>query len=237
MGPNVCYDNSTCRRCLDTDLSRIKTGELYMKSKLETQALSAFSVIQYPDMSIADGETVFLSGPSGCGKSTLLRLFNGMLTPSSGQILLDGEDIAGLSPIPLRRRVLLTGQAVYLLRGTIAENFLFFHQYHETPPPDREKIQALLETCAAPFLPEASCDTMSGGERQRVFLSVALSMKPEVLLLDEPTSALDGAVAGTVFQNIKQYCRDGNMTLIVVSHDPGLRDTYADRIIRLEARK
>ena len=74
MGPNVCYDNSACRRCLDTDLSRIKTGELYMKSKLETQALSAFSVIQYPDMSIADGETVFLSGPSGCGKSTLLRL-------------------------------------------------------------------------------------------------------------------------------------------------------------------
>jgi len=207
-----------------------------MKPKLETQALSAFSAIQYPDMSIADGETTFLSGPSGCGKSTLLRLFNGMLSPSSGRILLDGEDLAELPPIALRRRVLLAGQAVYLRRGTIAENFGFFHRYHETPTPGPKEIKALLETCAAPFLPESSCDTMSGGERQRVFLSVALSMKPEILLLDEPTSALDGAAAGTVFQNIKRYCRDSGMTLIVVSHDSGLRDTYADRIIRLEAR-
>lgn len=207
-----------------------------MKPKLETRKLSVFSAIHYPDISILPSQTAFLSGPSGCGKSTLLRLFNGILTPSSGQVLLDGEDLASLPPISLRRRVLLAGQAVYLRRGSILDNYQFFHQYHETHVPDLSKIKELLKACAVPFLPDDSCDTMSGGERQRVFLSVALSMEPEVLLLDEPTSALDGASSETVLENIKQYCRDRHITLVVVSHDPRLRDAYADQIIQLGAK-
>lgn len=207
-----------------------------MTSKLETRELSAFSAISYLDMSISPGETVFLSGPSGCGKSTLLRLFNGMLTPSSGQILLDGEEISSIPPISLRRRVTLAGQSVYLRQGSILENYSFFYQFRQAPSPALHEIKQYLELCAVPFSLDASCDTMSGGERQRVFLSVALSMKPEVLLLDEPTSALDRAVSDTVFGNVKQHCRNLGMTLIVVSHDPGLRDAFADRIIHLEAR-
>lgn len=201
--------------------------------KIEGKGLSVFNTLSYADFAIPAEQAVFLSGPSGCGKSTLLRLMNGILTPSEGHIFLDGADIASLDPIALRRRVLLAGQAVYLFRGTIADNFRLFHQYRETTAPDAKTCQSLLDLCQAPFTPEDSCQSLSGGERQRIFLALALSMKPEVLLLDEPHSAMDSALAYKVMGNIIAYGRDHHMTMIIISHDLKLRDTCADKIIRL----
>lgn len=205
-----------------------------MNVKIKTTDLCAFSTITYPQLSILTGKTVFLNGPSGCGKSTLLKLLNGVLSPSAGQVILDNQDITTLNPITLRRRVILAEQSVYLFRGTIADNFRLFHQYRETIVPDAEKCRALMEVCCIPFKLEESCNALSGGERQRIFLAVALSMNPEVLLLDEPTSAMDNALAHTVMKNLIRYCHSCHITMLVVSHDLELSNTYADEIISLE---
>lgn len=207
-----------------------------MNIKIKGEGLCAFSTLKYPDFSIPVEKVVFLNGPSGCGKSTLLRLINGILTPYAGKVLLDNQNTAALDPIVLRRRVILAEQAIYLFRGTISDNFHFFHQYRETTVPSREKCQELMDICNIPFTQEESCNDMSGGERQRIFLAMALSMEPEVLLLDEPTSAMDSALAHTVMSNIIQYCSANYITVVVVSHDVELSNAYADEIIRLEGK-
>ena len=204
--------------------------------KIKGENLGAFSNIRYSDFSIASEKIVFLNGPSGCGKSTLLKILNGTLTPSAGQVFLDNKDIATVDPIILRRRVVLAEQSIYLFRGTISDNFHSFHQYRETNVPSREKRQELMDICNIPFKQEELCNDMSGGERQRIFLAMALSMEPEVLLLDEPTSAMDSALAHTVMKNIVQYCHANYITAVIVSHDLELSSAYADEIMRLEGK-
>ena len=207
-----------------------------MNVRLKWEDLCAFTTIKYPDFSLTTEKITFLNGPSGCGKSTLLKIINGTLTPFAGKVFLDNQEISTLDPIVLRRRVILAEQSVYLFSGTISDNFRRFHQYRKTPAVSQEKCQALLDICGFSFNLEESCDSMSGGERQRIFLAIALSMEPEVLLLDEPTSAMDSALAHIVMGNIIKYCRAHNTPMIIVSHDLELSNTYADEIIRLEGK-
>jgi putative ABC transport system ATP-binding protein len=75
---------------------------------------------------------------------------------------------------------------------------------------------------------------MSGGERQRISISICLSLRPKVLLLDEPTSALDDMTSNAVMSNLKTFCHENNITLIIISHNKALAQTYADNIITLE---
>jgi len=209
---------------------------MQLNIKIKWESLCAFSTITYPDFSIATEKIIFLNGPSGCGKSTLLKFLNGTLTPFAGRVLLDNKDIATLNPITLRRRVILAEQSVYLFHGTISDNFRSFHQYRETTAVSQEKCRTLMDICSIPFTQQESCDAMSGGERQRIFLAIALSMEPEVLLLDEPTSAMDSPLAHTVMGNVIQYCRSHHITMVIISHDLELSATYADEIIRLEGK-
>ncbi|MDD2994283.1 MAG: ATP-binding cassette domain-containing protein, partial [Pygmaiobacter sp.] len=90
---------------------------------LAATGLHFLDFLHYPPIAIAQGSMTFVQGPSGCGKSTLLRLFNATATPSAGQVLFDGQGIAGLDTIQLRRDVLLVSQATYLFDDTIEGNF------------------------------------------------------------------------------------------------------------------
>jgi putative ABC transport system ATP-binding protein len=179
-----------------------------MRTVFQTKNLSFLDMVHYPDILIEGGITTFLTGPSGSGKSTLLRLFNKTLSPSSGQILFSGQDIAEMKTQSLRRRVLLGGQSVYLFSGSVADNFRRFFAYRRQTAPDDSAMRYFLALCRADFALEAPCDTMSGGERQRVFLAICLAMQPEVLMLDEPSSALDRQHADAVIQGIKSWCSE-----------------------------
>lgn len=204
-----------------------------MSALLSTKSLVFNEMISYPDINIERGNILFLSGASGCGKSTLFRLLNATHSPSSGSIFYNGEDIAALDTIALRRKIILAGQAYYLFKGTIEENFRIFHRYNESEMPEKSALEEYLKMCCVDFASDAPCDTMSGGEKQRVFLSAALSMKPEVLLLDEPTSALDAKTANQVMENILAFCKQNRTTLLVISHDKALQDKYAETVIEL----
>lgn len=200
---------------------------------LEAENLSYKDFLHYPAIKIKKQQITFITGPSGSGKSTLLALFNGTLPPSGGLARYGGQDIQALDTIWLRRQVALAGQAVMLFDGTVRENFARFYQYRsEAPPPDAE-IQRCLSLCSGDFSLEADCSSMSGGERQRVYLAVFLSTGAKVLLLDEPTSALDTATASQLFLNLRGLCRAGGITVVAVSHNEGLARQHGDDILTI----
>ena len=190
--------------------------------------------LYYPSIKIVENQTTFLQGPSGCGKSTLLKLFNATLSPDQGTITYKGHDISSLNTITLRQEVLLVSQAVYLFDTSINENFDEYYRYRNLAPLAQEQKKDFLHICSADFDLANHCINMSGGERQRIYLAICLSLLPKVLMLDEPTSALDHETAKCVLQNIKSFCKENEITLIVISHDSSLTNQYADHIITLE---
>lgn len=208
-----------------------------MEEILETRGLCFRDKIHYPELSIRAGTATFLTGPSGCGKSTLLHLMNGTLSPSAGQVLYRGQDVAVWNTIQLRREVLLVRQAAYLFDGSILENFAEYHRYRGEAPPEEAAVRAFLELCLAEFPLDQSCATLSGGERQRVFLAVGLSFRPRVLLLDEPTSALDARTGAALMGRLLAHCREEGITPVVVSHDQSLTESYAEETIDLGRRE
>ena len=192
------------------------------------------SMIRYPNIKIAKGKTTFIHGPSGCGKSTLLKLINGTISPDSGEIVFNGNNIDDIDTIKLRRDILLVSQSVFLFSGTIEENFKKYYEYRDQETPSKEHMEKFLQICRAEFPLETRCETMSGGERQRVYIAIFLSFMPEVLMLDEPTSALDNTSSDIIMSNIKNFSDDNDMTTIVVSHYLPLAQKYGDNIIALE---
>jgi putative ABC transport system ATP-binding protein len=191
-------------------------------------------MIRYPDIKIAKGKTTFIHGPSGCGKSTLLKLINGTTSPDSGEIFYKGNNIENIDTIDLRREIILVAQSVFLFTGTIEENFKKYYEYRDRDLPTKETMGKFLKICSAEFSLETRCETMSGGERQRVYISIFLSFMPDVLMLDEPTSALDNTSSDIMMSNIKNFSKDNEMTTIVVSHYLTLAEKYGDDIIVLE---
>ena len=200
----------------------------------KAKQLCFHDTICFADLEIPNGKTTFVTGPSGAGKSTLLRLLNGVLSPTHGQLYYLGRNLEEFDTIELRKEVLLVSQAVFLFDGSIRDNFADFYEHREKNLPGDERIKKFLAICCLPFEPDATTNTMSGGEKQRLYLAIFLSFHPAVLMLDEPTSALDSETANRVMQNIITYCQAEGITVIAVSHDQALTKRFGENILTLE---
>lgn len=203
-------------------------------SKISVKNVVFQSIIKFPNIEISKGKTTFIHGPSGCGKSTLLRLINGTISPEKGAIFYNKKNIMDIDTIELRREILLIDQSVYLFAGSIEENFTKYYEYREDAVPSQNEMKKFLEICSADFPLNARCETMSGGERQRVYIAIFLSFMPKVVMLDEPTSALDNTTSDKMMNNIRRFTTENDMTTIVVSHYLPLAEKYGDDIITLK---
>lgn len=201
---------------------------------LKTEQLQFNHQIAYDDMEIESGKVTFICGASGCGKSTLLKMINGTITPTSGRIFYEGEDILTRDTIQLRKEISLVSQEVFLFEGTIEQNFQQFYQYRNEKMIEVQRIYELLELCKLEFPLHKVVTTMSGGERQRLYMAIFLSFFPKVLLLDEPTSALDATNSEEVISNIIGFAKQNRMSTVIVSHDQGLAKKFSDKMIYLE---
>lgn len=183
---------------------------------------------------VRPGEVLAVVGPSGAGKSSFVRLLNRLDEPSSGTVLLDGQDYRRIPPRELRHRVGMVMQTAYLFPGTVAANVAFApRQRGETLT--TEQIAALLDRVGLAGYQNRDVSNLSGGEAQRVSVARALANSPEVLLLDEPTSALDEASARGVEELVLSIIRERRMTCVIVTHNTSQATRVAGRTMVLAA--
>lgn len=192
------------------------------------------NLLRYNYIDIKQGRITFIKGESGSGKSSLLRLLNYSRNYDSGEISYLNKSLADYDPLLLRREVSLVAQEVFLIDGTIYDNFKFFYEARELAVPSESHMQKFLELACISVTLDKSTQTLSGGEKQRVYLAVFMSFEPQVLILDEPTAALDEDTGRHVMANIVQYVKERDMSLIVVSHSQALTDAYAEDIIYIK---
>ena len=187
---------------------------------------------------IKKGEFIAISGPSGSGKSTLMYIMGCLDTPTSGQILLEGRNLSGLSEQELakvrNKKIGFIFQTFNLLPRTSAlANVMLPLIYAQTSRTEREqKARQTLEKLGLGDRLTHSPNKLSGGEQQRVAIARALINEPEFLLADEPTGNLDSKSGRDVMEIIRKIHQEGK-TIILVTHDPDIAK-YAQRIIRIK---
>jgi len=197
-------------------------------------------VLRGIDLAVDRGQLVVILGPSGSGKTTLLGVLGGMLLPSSGEVLLDGEAVSRLRDQHRaeirRRKVGYLFQDLALIPGMSAvENVVLPLLPDGVPSREAERLAlAALARLAVEDRAAASVDGLSGGERQRVALARALVRSPPLLLLDEPTAHLDADRAAALLDDLADLATQGT-ALVVASHDPRvIEDPRAHRRFRLD---
>jgi len=181
------------------------------------------TVIDGVSFEIARGEIVIIRGPSGSGKTTLLALVGAMLSPTSGEVHLDGEPTSRLREAHRaeirRRKVGFLFQDLQLLDGlTSLENVLLPRVPDGVTAEDTKRARSLLEARGLSAQADQKAKGLSGGERQRVALCRALLCKPKLLVLDEPTAHLDDAHASTIASDLAALAADDHAVL-VATHD------------------
>lgn len=189
------------------------------------------NLLKYTAIDIKQGIMTFIQGESGSGKSSLLRLLNYSRSYDSGTIFYKDKLLTEYDPLQLRQEVSLVAQEVFLVGGSIYDNFQFFYQARGLAVPDDITLQKFLQIACLPVALDKDTQHLSGGEKQRVYLAIFLSFGPQVLMLDEPTAALDEVTSKQIIENIKNYARQQGTTVLVISHSQDLAKTYADEII------
>ena len=200
------------------------------------------TVLEDVSFDLARRELVVVRGPSGSGKTTLLAIVGAMLSPSSGEVHLDGEPTSRLRESHRaeirRRKVGFVFQDLQLVDGlTSRENVLLPRIPDGVRPEDEARATMLLERFGLAAVAGVNAKSLSGGERQRVALARALINDPSLLVLDEPTAHLDDARASSIAEELATVAAD-NRAVLVATHDPRLAQSAGvSRILDLIAGK
>jgi len=212
--------------------------EVRAASKVYGEGAGRVEALRNLDLSIETGQFVSVMGPSGSGKSTLLNLVSALDLPSSGQIIIAGQDIAKLDDDALtlfrRRSIGLVFQFFNLLPALDALSNVLLPVMLErrATSVDRARALALLEQVGLGARASHRMHQLSGGEMQRVAVARALVLSPLLVLADEPTGNLDSATGQTVLALLRSLCTQHGTTVVMVTHDRNAAQA-GDRIVSL----
>ncbi|MEV7693450.1 ABC transporter ATP-binding protein [Microbacterium sp. NPDC089189] len=199
-------------------------------------ARDAADVVADLSLAIEDGQVTTIVGPNGCGKSTLLRAFGNLLRPHTGAIILDGASLSVLPTKAAARRVALMRQQPAEPTGVTVESLVargrYPHQGFLQSATDRDRgaVDRALALTGIQHLRARDLETLSGGQRHRVWLALALAQQTDILLLDEPTTYLDPAHREEVLGVVRQIADDG-VTVVLVLHDVNEAARVSDRVV------
>src|SRR4026208_2275774 len=193
--------------------------KVYRIGKVDVPALRGVS------LEVHEGEFLAIMGPSGCGKSTMLHLMGGLLTPTSGRIIVDGEDLTAASDAKRtdirRRKIGFVFQRFNLFPTLTAEgNLLLAERIHGNGADDPERRREVLRLLRLEEKMHHKPLELSGGEQQRVALARAVVTRPTIILADEPTGNLDSENSTIVLNMFQELNYRFNQTIVMITHNP-----------------
>lgn len=206
-----------------------------------SKSFGPVEVLKDIDLHVRPGEVVVMIGPSGAGKSTLLRCMNYLEVPTSGRVIVNGNELSTDEEVLNRARlnIGMVFQRFNLFPHlTVLENITLapVRLLKEELAAARERAEALLERVGLADKKDAYPSQLSGGQQQRVAIARALAMNPKVMLFDEPTSALDPEMVGEVLAVMKNLTADG-MTMVIVTHQMKFAREVANRVLFIADKK
>ena len=214
----------------------LKTEDLKMIYRVGRVDVNALRGV---NLSVAPGEFVAIMGPSGCGKSTLLHILGGLLKPSSGRVIVDGEDLAAMSDASRtdmrRRKIGFVFQRFNLFPTLTAEgNLKLAERIHANGKPglDGDARREILRLLRLENKMRHKPLELSGGEQQRVAIARAIINRPSIILADEPTGNLDTENSTIVLDMLRKLNQEFNQTIVMITHNPEAA-TVASRIIEM----
>lgn len=215
-----------------------------MKNAFECQQLSAGYderlVLANLTLSVAEGEMTALLGPNGAGKSTLLRVLTGLLPPRTGRVMVFGQELTRLDAARRSRLIAVVPQELKTpMAYTVAELVTMgrtagLRPWERLSAADRQIVERAMVYTDVSDLQDRSLDTLSGGEKQRAVVAMALAQEPRVILMDEPTTHLDMNHALEIMQIIERLNREQRVTVLMTSHDLNLAAAFCHRLILLD---
>ena len=206
----------------------------FLEIKNIRKKIGNVEILKGIDIDLEKGGFLVLVGPSGCGKSTLLNAIAGLLPPTSGDIVIDGEVVTDLHPS--KRDIAMVFQSYALYPNmTVEENIAFALEMRGIDKAERETaVASVAKTLQIEHLLKRRPSQLSGGQRQRVAMGRALVRKPRVFLFDEPLSNLDAKLRVEVRAEIKALHQNTNATIVYVTHDQIEAMTLATKIVVLK---
>jgi len=210
-------------------------GEMILQIKHLSKSFGSHEVLRDIDFTVEKGDVTSIIGASGSGKSTLLRCVNLLETPTSGEVLFHGKNVAdrSVNAAEYRSHVGMVFQSFNLFNNmTVLENCMVgqIKVLKKSKGVARENaMRYLSQVGMAPYI-NAKPRQISGGQKQRVAIARALAMEPEVLLFDEPTSALDPEMVGEVL-SVMQDLAQGGMTMLVVTHEMAFARDISNHVV------
>ncbi|GHS94232.1 methionine import ATP-binding protein MetN [Planctomycetales bacterium] len=213
--------------------------ELRHVNKVFGSAAAPIYAMRDVSMTVAAGETFGIIGSSGAGKSTLVRCLNRLETPTSGEVIIDGENIAALNQAELRRARRNLGMIFQhfnlLVSYTALDNVaLPLVLAGASKKEARARAAAMLELVGLPDRAAAYPAQLSGGQKQRVGIARALATKPKILLSDEATNALDPETSRHILALIKNLQKQLNLTVVLITHEMNVVAEICDRVAVME---
>ena len=212
-----------------------RSNEPILEVRHLSKSFGANVVLRDIDFTVSPGDVTTVIGPSGSGKSTLLRCINLLETPTAGEVLFHGQNVAarGVDPTAYRSKVGMVFQSFNLFNNmTVLENCTVGQKKvlkRDGEAARQNAMRYLEQVGMAPYI-NARPRQLSGGQKQRVAIARALAMEPEVLLFDEPTSALDPEMVGEVLNVMQDLARRG-MTMIVVTHEMAFARDVSNHVV------
>lgn len=187
-----------------------------------------------------EGEMIALLGPNGAGKSTLFRVLSGLLRPSSGQAYVCGSDVYRMSAARRSRLLAVVPQEIKTALAFTVGEMVTMGRVTILPPwqrpssADRKIIEHAMVYADVNELGERPFDLLSGGEKQRVLIAMALAQEPRIMLMDEPTTHLDANHALEALQIVERLNRERALTVMMISHDLNLAAEFCRRLVLLD---
>jgi iron complex transport system ATP-binding protein len=220
-------------------LAQVPPGSPVIEIRNFSFSLGAKQILRNVSFSVAEGEYLSIVGPNGAGKTTLLRCIDRILTGGSGEIRVCGRPLQGYRQRELAKLVSYVPQADGRVCSYTVEQFVLMGRYPYLSPfsavgkADRQAVRDALQLTETLQFADRLLDTLSGGERQKVYIAAALAQGAGVMLLDEPTTFLDYRHQAEIEALLVRANRQSGVTLLAVTHDVNRAALLSDRIVAL----